>query len=113
MAGLSNWLSLTIKLAVKSISLVVAGGRYIWLFIWIWLVWLDHFRKDCFDQKSTVDEENDWWRMLNRNTSFRTGQDRMVRRDENGKDEDGNKKDENDEDEDAPLQIKICGQSGQ
>ena len=42
----------------------------------------------------------------------------MVRRDENGKDdngkdEDGNKKDENDEDEDAPLQIKICGQSGQ
>ena len=51
--------------------------------------------------------------MLNRNTSFRTGQDRMVRRDENGKDEDGNKKDENDEDEDAPLQIKICGQSGQ
>ena len=56
--------------------------------------------------------------MLNRNTSFRTGQDRMMRRDENGKDdsgkdEDGNKKDENDEDEDAPLQIKICGQSGQ
>ena len=42
----------------------------------------------------------------------------MIRRDENGKDdngkdEDGNKKDENDEDEDAPLQIKICGQSGQ
>ena len=42
----------------------------------------------------------------------------MMRRDENGKDdngkdEDGNKKDENDEDEDAPLQIKICGQSGQ
>ena len=92
MAGLSNWLSLTFKLAVKSIRLWWLAGD-IWLFIWIWLIWLDHFREDCFDQKSTVDEENEMRKDENG-------------KDDNGKDEDGNKKDGNDEDEDQNLWTK-------